>query len=136
MKMKDTNHADKKYPYGPVRKLQLLRVFAKCHKISGKEWAVIVVIADMSDATNGTAWPSFKFLAKEANTSERNVATVIKSLRDRDILKVPKPGNRYRSNTYHLNYDLLTEQFISTDEQGGSVLIDSSKTTDEIQPSL
>lgn len=132
MEMKDANHADKKYPYGPVRKLQLLRVFAKRRKISGKEWAVIVVIADMSDATNGTAWPSFKYLAQEANTSERNVAAIIRSLRNKDILKVPKPGNRYRSNTYHLNYDLLTEQFISTDEQGGSVLIDSSKTTDEI----
>ncbi|CAN6133913.1 Helix-turn-helix domain containing protein [Methylophilaceae bacterium] len=130
--MKDTSHADKKYHYGPVRKLQLLHVFAKHQKISGKEWAVIVVIADMSDATNGTAWPSFKYLAGEANTSERNIASVIKNLRAKGILKVPKPGNRYRSNTYQLNYDLLTELSISTEENNSTLLINSSISTDEI----
>ena len=130
--MKDTSHADKKYPYGPVRKLQLLHVFAKHQKISGKEWAVIVVIADMSDATNGTAWPSFKYLASEANTSERNIASVIKNLRAKGILKVPKAGNRYRSNTYQLNYDLLTELSISTEENNSTLLMNSSISTDEI----
>jgi hypothetical protein len=130
--MKDANHVDKNYPYGPVRKLQLLHVFAKHQKISGKEWAVIVVIADMSNATNGTAWPSFKYLALEANTSERNIASVIKNLRAKGILKVPTPGNRYRSNTYQLNFDLLTELPISTEENNSTLLINSSISTDEI----
>jgi hypothetical protein len=88
---------------GPVAKLQYLRQAAAMPNLNRVQLAVLVVLADMANATHGLAWPSFSTLAASTGTSTRHAKTATKGLIEAGLIVVHEPGTRVRSNRYKLN---------------------------------
>jgi hypothetical protein len=88
---------------GPVAKLQYLAQAAAMPNLSRVQLAVLVVLADMANATHGLAYPSFSTLAAKTGTSTRHAKTATKGLIDAGLIVVHEPGSRNRTNRYKLN---------------------------------
>lgn len=88
---------------GPVEKLQYLAHAAAMPNLSRVQLAVLVVLADMANATHGLAWPSYSTLATRTGATTRHAKTATKGLIDAGLIMVHEPGNRARSNRYRLN---------------------------------
>ena len=88
---------------GPVAKLQYLRQAAAMPNLSRVQLAILIVLADMANATHGLAWPSFNTLGTQTGTSTRHAKTATKGLIDAGLIVVHEPGTRVRANRYRLN---------------------------------
>ncbi|TQE92527.1 MAG: helix-turn-helix domain-containing protein, partial [Spiribacter salinus] len=95
-----------KHP-GPVEKMQLLASAAGLPRLTRAELAVLIILADMSNAETGLAWPSFDTLAQRTGIGRRTVKRVVKRLNANRLVLIVEHGNRVRSNRYRINRELL-----------------------------
>ena len=68
---------------------------------NGSDKLILLRIAYHVDDKTGIGFPSVDTISKKVNRSDRQVQSVIKTLKERKIILVDEGGGRL-SNTYHL----------------------------------